>query len=86
MYWFLTYDQIFLSHLVYFPSVITDDIEKVIFYGQGPPVETYYTTVCGINYLSTICINAIEVYKRATPSCSRLQTAMDNGVKDGRSN
>ena len=36
--------------------------------------------------LSTTCRSFTEVAQWGTPSCSQPQPAMDNGVRDGRSN
>ena len=55
-----------------------------VFYGQEPPSGESTTTECGVNYQLLAVIT--EVAKLGTPSCSRPQPAMDNGVRDGRSN
>ena len=42
------------------------------------------TTECGFNYQLLAVIT--EVAQWGAPSCSQPQPAMDNGVRDGRSN
>ena len=54
------------------------------FYGQEPRSGDFTTTECGVNYQLLAVIT--EVAKWGTPSCSRPQPAIDNGVRDGRSN
>ena len=39
-----------------------------------------------VGQISTTCSNATEVAQWATPSCYLPQTAMDNGIRDDRSN
>ena len=59
--------------------------EKVkVFYGQEPPSGESTTTECVVNYqlLAVICWS---VAQWGTPSCSRPQSATDNGVRDCRS-
>ena len=54
-----------------------------VFYGQEPPSGESTTTECGVNYQLLAVIT--EVAQWGTPSCSRPQSATDNGVRDGRS-
>ena len=56
---------------------------KVV-YGQEPPSGESTTTECGFNYQLLAVIT--EVAQWGAPSCSQPQPAMDNGVRDGRSN
>ena len=55
-----------------------------VFYGQEPPSGESTTTECAVNYQLLAAIT--EVAQFGTPSCSRPQSATDNGVRDGRSN
>ena len=57
-------------------------VKKVVFYGQEPLSGESTTTECGVNY-QLLSVNT-EVAQWGTPSCSRPQPAMDNGVRDGR--
>ena len=56
---------------------------KVV-YGQEPPSGDSTTTECGFNYQLLAVIT--EVAQWGAPSCSQPQPAMDNGIRDGRSN
>ena len=58
--------------------------EGKVFYGQEPPNGESTTTECAVNYQLLAVIT--EIAQWGTPSCSRPQPAMDNGVRDGRSN
>ena len=55
-----------------------------VFYDQGPPSGESTTTECGVNYQLLAVIT--EVAQWGSPSCSRSQPAMDNPIRDGRSN
>ena len=55
-----------------------------VFYCQEPPSGESTPTECGVNYQLLSVIT--EVAQWGTPSCSRPQTATDNGVRDSRSN
>ena len=55
-----------------------------VFYGQKSPSGESTTTECGVNYQLLAVIT--EVAQWGTSSCSRPQSATDNGVRDGRSN
>ena len=60
-------------------------IKKVkVFYGQEPPSGESATTEFGVKYQLLAVIT--EVAQWRTPSCSRPQSATDNGVSDGTSN
>ena len=52
-----------------------------VLYGQEPPSGESTTTEYGVNYQLLAVIT--EVSKWRTPSCSRPQSATDNGVRDG---
>ena len=56
---------------------------KVV-YGQEPPSGEATTTECVFNYQLLAVIT--EVAHWGAPSCSQPQPAMDNGIRDGRSN
>ena len=58
-------------------------VKSKVSYGQELSSGESTPTAGGVNYN---CSNDTEVAKWATPSCSRSQTAMDNGVRDGSSN
>ena len=64
--------------------LITDKKKGKIFYGQQPSSGESTTTECGVNYQLLVVIT--EVVQWGTPSCSLPQPAMDNGVRDRRSN
>ena len=51
---------------------------------RSPPVEKLLPQFVG--QLSTNCSDATEVAQWGAPSCSRAQLAVDNGVRDFRSN
>ena len=55
-----------------------------VFFSQEPPSGESTTTECGVNYQLLAVIT--EVAQWGTPSCSQPQSAMDNGIRDGRSN
>ena len=55
-----------------------------ILHGQEIPSGESTTTECGVNCQLLAPIS--EAAQLGTPSCSRPQPAMDNGVRDGRSN
>ena len=59
-------------------------VKGKVFYGQEPPSGESTTTECGVNYQLLTVIT--EVAQWGTPICSRPQPAMDNGVRDCRSN
>ena len=59
--------------------------EGKVFFGREPPNgESTTTILCG--QLSTTCSNVTQVAQWAASSCSRPQPAMDNDVRDCRSN
>ena len=55
-----------------------------VFCGQEPPSGESTTTEYVVNYQLLAVIT--EVAQWGTPSCSRPQPAMDNGIRDSRSN
>ena len=52
----------------------------------GVPQRRINYPVCGVNYQLLNYHNATSVAQCATPSCSRPQRAMDNGIRDDGSN
>ena len=55
-----------------------------VFYRQEPLSGESTTTEYGVNYQLLAVITVVAKWR--TPSCSRPQSATDNGVRDGRSN
>ena len=56
----------------------------LVFYGQEPPSGESTTTQCRVNYQLLAVIT--EAAQLGIPSCSQPQPAMDNAVRDSRSN
>ena len=69
-----------ICSLIYGIYLIANLIKGKVFYGQEPPSGESTTTECGVSYQLT------EFAQWGTPSCSRPQSATDNGVRDCRSN
>ena len=64
--------------------MLHNSVKVKYFMASRPQIRIYYYCLWG--HLSTTCIIATEVAQWATPSCSRLQAATDNGVRGGRYN
>ena len=67
-------------------SLATPGEEKVkdkVFYGQEPPSRESTTTICEVNYLLAVMLLNLPTVELI---CSGPHPAIENGVREGRSN